>query len=38
MMGGWLGVVRTNKNMKTLKEQFGQAVTARGIFVDVREA
>ncbi len=38
LMGGWIGVMRTNKNMKTLKEQFGQAVTARGIFVDVREA
>jgi hypothetical protein len=37
LTGGWLGMIRTNKNMSALKDQFGQAVTARGVFLEVRQ-
>lgn len=37
LMGGAIGMVRTNNNMKRLKDQFGQAVQARGVLVEVRE-
>jgi hypothetical protein len=36
-MGGWIGALRVSKNMKALREQFSEAMSARGMLAGVQE-